>query len=269
MNMANKSGKSVRSAVFICVVFFTTFTMVKFTKTNTATPESQNRRALSESKRKLEFLHIPKNGGSAIEIAAREAGVTWGVCHFRQARAVGCNNEPDIPRDIEMTEFQNHFGNRHHVPLQFYAKNPFEDADTFAVLRNPYSRYVSEYYCLGLGGDDENNPDVMNRALQERIPQEFDHTHFLPQHHYIYDSTGRKMVDHVLSFENLHEDFSQLMETYDLDVKLHPKPAKYNYESSRLTTKDLYPETIAIINRVAAQDFVLGGYEMVTSMDEP
>ena len=77
------------------------------------------------------------------------------------------------------------------------------------------------------------------------------------------------MVDHILSFESLHEEFSQLMETYDLDIKLHPKSTLYKYKSSRLTARDLYPETIAIINRVAAQDFVLGGYEMVTSMDEP
>ena len=75
------------------------------------------------------------------------------------------------------------------------------------------------------------------------------------------------MVDHVLRFENLHEDFSQLMETYDLDVKLPTHKAPKYLHDDRLSAKDLYPETIEIINRVAAQDFVLGGYEMITNMD--
>ncbi|GFH46289.1 predicted protein [Chaetoceros tenuissimus] len=32
---------------------------------------------------KVELIHITKTGGSALEAAAADAGITWGACHYR------------------------------------------------------------------------------------------------------------------------------------------------------------------------------------------
>ena len=34
--------------------------------------------------------------------------------------------------------------------------------------------------------------------------------HFLPQHVYVYDMEGNQVIDHILRFEQLNEDFSAL-----------------------------------------------------------
>ena len=225
------------------------------------------------SKRSLELLHIPKTGGTAIEKAAWGAGIRWGACHYSTPKEVHCLN-PDFPKDpsknLAVTRFDKN--ERWHTPLQYFLSNPLQDADIFAVIRNPYDRYISEYYCKwgGIGAPKKNkdDPDVMNRYLQERIPQEFKKAHWLPQHYYMYDENGQRMVDHILHFENLHNEFSALMKMYNLDVVL-PVPEKKDHASNtnRLTAKDLYPETLAIINRVAAKDFEIGQYPMVISMN--
>lgn len=226
-----------------------------------------------ESKRTLELLHIPKTGGTALEKAALNSGINWGICHYKVSSEVGCQN-PDFTgsreKNLEVTRLRPH--ERWHTPLQYFESNPLQDADTFAVIRNPYDRYISEYYCKwgSRGGPkkNKNDPDVMNRYLQQRIPEEFKAAHWIPQHYFIYDENGQRLVDHILHFENLHEEFAALMKAYDMDVVL-PIPEKKNHASNdkRLTAKDLYPETLEIINRVAAKDFVIGQYKMVTDMN--
>jgi len=110
-------------------------------------------------RRRLEFLHIPKTGGTAIEIAAAHHGIVWSLCHFTKPSntilhcppASGKYSRPPIAK----------YGNcpSWHVPVQFFtgeaiAENtsippsPYKDADIFVVVRNPYDRIVSEYYYI-------------------------------------------------------------------------------------------------------------------------
>ena len=45
----------------------------------------------------LEFVHITKTGGSAIEKAGSQIGIIWGACHFMDnVPEVGCFGKPDI-----------------------------------------------------------------------------------------------------------------------------------------------------------------------------
>lgn len=48
--------------------------------------------------------------------------------------------------------------------------------------------------------------------------------HLIPQYDFVYDINHRKkIVEHVLRFENLREDFSNLMDRYDLSIELPTK----------------------------------------------
>lgn len=109
------------------------------------------------AQRRLEFVHITKTGGSAIESAGFQRGILWGACHFLSLPDVGCTR-PDL--NYTAPNFQSFaLTSPWHSPpelLSRYASSdparfnqlyPYRGADLFAVVRNPYDRAVSEYYC--------------------------------------------------------------------------------------------------------------------------
>jgi len=74
------------------------------------------------------------------------------------------------------------------------------------------------------------------------------------------------VIEHVLHYETLENDFAKLMEQYDLQqVTLPHKSHDVYSKAKKLTYLDLNDETIALINRYAEPDFKAFGYEMVTS----
>jgi len=225
-------------------------------------------------RRRLEFVHITKTGGSAVEKAAASAGVRWGACHYKSLPKLGCT-DPDVPRfdgRSTMTRYRD-ITEPWHVPLQFHNviddNDPFFNAATFTIVRNPYDRVLSEYHCP-YGGDgkgpDWENPDKMNAFLRHRIERAV-HTeksaHYLPQHYYIYHE-GKRYVDHILHYETLSEEFPKLMAYYDLnDIILPAREGETSSRRKKLTVKDLDRSTIDLINETSRQDFLLFGYEMM------
>lgn len=250
------------------------------TQTYTTNLQEQSQTLLSSSSSSsptpLEFIHITKTGGSSVEKAAWSgAGIKWGVCHFQVDHMIGCNT-PDYPVE---TYFREGGTEPWHIPIQFHSKPSYvENKRTFAIVRNPYERMISEYYSkwggLMSGHVDRENVDindrtVMNRFLMGKATQKERHaTHYRPQHEYIYDENGRKIVDHVLRFENIQEEFPKLMALYGLENKvvLESGGRTNAAENKRLGFQDLDVETVQAINRLYQKDFELLGYEMVHSI---
>ena len=146
-----------------------------------------NRRRIT---RRLEFVHIPKTGGTVIEAIAGRVGVRWSMCHFvspekaarMSANTVQCpslssdnaggiaDNTYDDSRYFDAWKNASHCYDGTswwHLPPAYFFKyannndttdntnnsncailptNPYEDADLFTVVRNPYDRIISEYY---------------------------------------------------------------------------------------------------------------------------
>lgn len=99
--------------------------------------------------------------------------------------------------------------------------------------------------------------------------------HDIPQYDYVYDTSQlagagsnqtqrrKRLVRHVLKFENLATDSKKLIHRYGLNVSLPEK--KGNPSKRSLGVKDLSKEVVEIINKVYAQDFEAFGYEMILS----
>jgi hypothetical protein len=234
----------------------------------------------------LEFLHIPKNGGSAIEKAAAEqAGIVWGACHFLDrgpCASFKAPSRPDLKGNVNVqivASRRRQFvkrGEPWHVPLQYFTENPFHvlwnnftvyqqpqtrtTVKIFTIVRNPYTRAVSRYYCKhgGYGGPDKANVTVFNAWIQDAVKRQ-NGIILLPQHLYVYDNTTQ-MVDHVLHYERLAQEFHALMNEYRLDIVLPEE--KYNAGGSHfLSSANLTKTSINLINRVYANDFAYFGYD--------
>ena len=93
--------------------------------------------------------------------------------------------------------------------------------------------------------------------------------HFLPQYDYVYDMEGNQVIDHILRFEHLNEDFSALMTLYDLPIGLPGKKIHVrNNKGLKMTVANLTKETIDVINKVYDKDFAPFNYLKVSSPDD-
>ena len=259
--------------------------------------------------KRLEFVHITKTGGSAIEKAGAMNEIIWGACHYMEFEEVGCT-KPDLP--YISPEYQSYaLTSPWHTPpklLQQYVsadQYPYDDADLFVVVRNPYDRILSEYYCPWMGfhqkyDKDPNEPVHLNwwvkytiTKLSDQVdefqkvdpsdrpkvqqkyvsedPRLLAQKHYVNQAEYVFDGENR-VVKNVVHYEHLQEEFNVLMKKYGMNITIPPKHESGVYTSDhgdkRLTFMDLNEASVKIINDYAKADFERLGYKMVDKFEE-
>ena len=196
--------------------------------------------------RPLKFIHITKTAGTSIEIIGKENNICWGMFH---------------------TEY-----GPWHTPFTSKPESIKDGYSWFTVVRNPYTRIISEFYCKwGTKIDDDKKKSMSVEEFNETIKTYILHRdtiydnecdrcgggHYKEQHLYI----DKKYDIHILKFENIELDFNNLMEKYSLNIKLN---IKKNVSDKIYTVDSLSPEVIELINTVYDEDFKLFGYKKIT-----
>lgn len=163
-------------------------------------------------------------------------------------------------------------GEQWHAPSNWMNPNPYAKKPTFAIVRDPYDRIISEYHHLSKESHD--TPQKMQKWIDDNLTRivQFKHFpgHFLPQHFYIVSPSGKQIINHVIRYETLEEEFPKLMEQYKLsDIVLPPK-GKFVAPTfnTQWTNRHLTIELIARINDIYSRDFDELGYKMVTEPSE-
>jgi hypothetical protein len=161
--------------------------------------------------------------------------------------------------------------------------NPYDDAELFAVVRDPYERAVSEFYYICTLKILDWRPDqcdrtklfdvsYMNSWLREKMNDREQHSalaylsdngHFTPQYQFVVGPHDVRMVDYVLHLDdNLEDHFDLLMRAFRLDKvhlqKMNAISAESRDTKMHLTVNDLDKETVQMIHGLFGRDFELG-----------
>ena len=185
----------------------------------------------------LKFFHVPKTGGSSIAHAAKEFGILWGAL------------DPDYIIKWKTS------GSRDHQPLyQAQDENIYQkwlnDWDFFCVVRNPYEKCISEFF-FGEYRSQEASIERFNETIQKRISENRISNHWCPQYLFVYHDE-KQIIRHVLKYENLQKEFDDLMEEYNLPIRL---TYRSNVGNKKYSISDLDSKTIRMINELHKEDF--------------
>lgn len=143
---------------------------------------------------------------------------------------------------------------------------------------------------LGYKGPNKSDADVMNSWIQDMVgklqkhrnayisrlknsenPEEVEldaaphQKHFLNQVDYVYDDKGHKVIDHVIHYEEMEEEFNNLMAKYNLGITMPKKDEMdtYGMKGPKLSFRDLDDKSIMKINQWAGADFIAFGYKII------
>ncbi|MFD0762125.1 sulfotransferase family 2 domain-containing protein [Lutibacter aestuarii] len=198
-----------------------------------------------DHRNKVIFIHIPKNAGTSIE------------------RTVFNNFDFNLKYSKEyLFGFDNELGiNLQHLTLnqmirfKFITKELLSDYNSFAVVRNPFSRAISGY--IWLMKDLQINDTFTNFLLRkgEFTPLKLKKTlryvedHFYTQSHFIKLKDEIK-IKNILRFETLEKDIKEYNSNYQL--KHH---FKKNKKAKIKLVKFFTNRNIKLINEIYKEDF--------------
>lgn len=183
--------------------------------------------------KELKFIHITKCAGSSIEEVGRDNKIWWG-------------------------KYNKEYGPWHEL-FPKKSKKLKDKYDWFMVVRDPYERILSEYYCKwgGKGRIEDNTIKYFNTFLINKIKNRSEKgDHYTEQ--YLYLDKTYKI--NILKFENIEYEFNELMKQYNLDIKLNKH--KNKGINKHFKVSDFSDELIHLINNVYKQDFEEFGYNM-------
>jgi hypothetical protein len=200
------------------------------------------------------FIHIPKTAGSSVTRALAPWCVKPQRTQWR--RLLSHLPVPEKPQNAFLRQHDKASWAKHKLPAEIY-----DSAYKFAVVRNPFELAVSSYYFRRkhLSGRRRNRARVLDFKTFLRYLERKNRFVRVDQTSWISDRHGNLIIDEVLRFETLAEQFNALVERLGLpgEVKL-PRTnvnAPYDY---RAVYDD---EAKSIVRRLFFRDFERFGYE--------
>eukprot|EP00729_Bicosta_minor_P021219 gene21219-22544_t len=242
--------------------------------------------------KQIHFVHVPKTGGTSIEDFGKSHGRLWG----RFAPSAGCKHgrECTLPATVPGTPPPIKECVHWHIPPKYKVLDGAENATYFTVLREPFSRLISQAtYLTGMLHTFKTCAGIDNYVYQKVSTfkanghtDKFDDCHWLPQSEYLLDTSK------VMMYDTLELDFDRFFITDDDESAwawIGNKPCKelenegqcknklnvipmskrcpaacglsfgvwHEKSKNHCTVGDLAERTKALIREVYAEDFVL------------
>ena len=229
--------------------------------------EKEIERTLTESIvetkiRPLQFLHVTKSGGSAIEAYGRRHGLKWG-------RFFKGLSGPLLPPHTGRLRSE-----PHHIPPKYFEQNPYKDFDVFVVLRDPSQRAISEFRCPWKGFNapartaqarearksatkSDLNSWLLSKVRKGAMETPFRNGHLIPYSEYLLDDGGDQTLprERILRFDHLEEDFRRLCS--DRRLPIEPLASLNTSEMARFQVEDLDEEVVHALRCAYEKDYAL------------
>jgi len=185
--------------------------------------------------KELKFIHITKCAGTFIEDLGYENDILWGKFH----EEYGFWHSIFIDRDKELKE----------------------KYDWFMIVRNPYTRILSEYYCKW-GGIGETNQDHTKEEFNSYLIDKI-YNRSLSGHHYTEQC---KYIDvkyniNIIKLETINKDLPKLFKNYKINIQPNFEDKKNKGNKTKFTIDDFSHELVEYINVVYHNDFELLNYD--------
>lgn len=217
------------------------------------------------NKNRLVHIHIPKTGGTAIENQFHKLG------DLTAGRTGWIGQEYWSDRWYEYQHLSL-------TELHALSNAQYMAYDSFAVVRDPYQRLLSDY--LWRNAISKAYPDAPNSSFSSfdsfirSIPKDINTNwpghihhadqeeanfliHIRPQYQYVTKYDELAALDHILKFENLKTDITKIFTGRDID----------NSEIRNGVNKNISEyyqrEHLDIVNEIYERDFLIFSYEMV------
>lgn len=221
-------------------------------------------------KHNLLFIHIPKCAGRSINITIgttsqkEQESYKWRSFLNRAAKFILyiSRDKKSMPRlwGIHDMSFNlSHLTYQEIQLLNLMSTKKLEDIVKFTVVRNPYDRVVSSYKYLKQTGR------INSKTLKEFIEDYYvsddlnhnDRAHKRMQLDYLKDVNGNIVINEILRFENLAEDFNAFIRKYKIDTT----PLSHFGKSNRKNYRNYYDaETQIIVSDFFREDINYFGY---------
>lgn len=201
-------------------------------------------------KKNIKFIHITKTGGTSIENMGKKNNYSWGrfdAKHLKKYKTSLSDKD---------------FG---HIPLKYFEENPYKNNTLFTVVRNPYTRCISEFYCPYIGfKNKEFTIEDFNSWIRDNINKVMNNYyckdgHFIPHFEY-FKYNEKDIIDYVIYFEDIKRQFNILFEKEKIELDTHSNKAE---KLKKYGVEDLDNETIKLINKFYHKDFILFNYKMI------
>lgn len=202
------------------------------------------------NKETLQFIHIPKNAGTSIENLGNKFGIKWG-------RFIEREKYPLSEKPCDYYHW--------HSPYFIRQKN----TKYFAIVRNPYDKIISEFYYVGGQKDERYASDSHLKSFYLWLDDKYkiiksnkhwNNCHILPQHEYIFDSSGKKRVDHIIYMDrDFKENLDKLFKKYNLGIDIN-ELNKNNSREKTFSKNDINQNALNKINEMYSKDFEKLGF---------
>jgi len=225
----------------------------------------------------LTFIHIPRTGGTAVEACTEgDSKEQWGV---QNPALQGLRK---LSKTVKLPEMGGACYKQHVPPSLWEAsESPYADKETFCIVRNPYSRIISQFKfeLAFFKKPTECSAEQLNWLIQTRLNDIQQNgnkfaadCHWTPQSFYVYGVNNetlsldvkQRSCKNVLTYENLHAPLNALLKEHNYPYRLdkHGHSGTSVSEDCKVSQADISEESRRLIERVYRSDFHLFGYKI-------